>query len=178
MGGPKPQVLRYLGAISTAATRLQSLTEKLSESDRDRTATEKLFLLSGLHLAELFTDILSAIQEPLEEIVASLELVENIGRDLRRLLKMAGESEGESGGQTGGEIRKESGRSWRMNNKMVPNLTCHELTVRIMIERVEIMREDKSSKDRIGNFPSDSHCGYSICLACLADNPISIEEVI
>ena len=37
---------------------------------------------------------------------------------------------------------------------MVPNLTCHELTVGIMIERVEIMREDKSSKDRIGNFPS------------------------
>lgn len=64
MGGPKPQVLRYLGAISITATRLQSQTEKLFESDRDRTATEKLFLLSGLHLAELFIDILSAIKEP------------------------------------------------------------------------------------------------------------------
>lgn len=91
---------------------------------------------------------------------------------------MAGESEEESGGQTGGEIGKESYRSWRMNNKMVPNLTCYELTIRIIIERVEIMRENKPSKDRIGNFPSDLHCGYSICLTYLADNPISIEEII
>lgn len=173
VGGPKPQALRYLEAISTGATRLQSWTEKLFKSDRDRTATEKLFLLSGLHLTELFTEILSAIQEPWEEITTSLELVGNIRRDLRRLLKMAGESEGESGGQTGGEIGKASCKSWSTNNKMVPNLTCYELTVRILIERVEIIREDKPPKDRIGNFPSDSIRGYSICLTCLTDSPIS-----
>lgn len=31
---------------------------------------------------------------------------------------------------------------------MVPNLTCYELAIRIMMERVE--REDKTTKDRIG----------------------------
>lgn len=153
VGGPKSQVLRYIRAISTAAKRLQKLTGKLFVSDGYQTATEKLFLLSGLHLAELCTDILFAIQEPWEENVASRELVENLGRDFRRLLKMGGESEEESGGQTGGETGKESCTSWRMNNKMVPSLSCYELTIRILIERVEIIREDKPSKDRIGNFP-------------------------
>ena len=150
MGGLRAQVLRYLGAFSTATRWLQRLTKKLFESDRDQTATEKLFLHSGLHLAELLTDILSAVQEPWEEIVASQELVENTGRELRRQLKMAGECEGESGGQTGGETGKKSCRSWRMKNKMVPILTCYELTIRIVIERVEIMQEDKPSNDRIG----------------------------
>lgn len=84
------------------------------------TVTERLFLLGDLHHAEMFTGILSAIGRDIED---GLVFVENIGRDLQRLLKTIGES---------GE---ESGRApWRMNNKMVSNLTCYELAIRIMIE--------------------------------------------
>lgn len=50
---------------------------------------------------------------------------------------------------------------------MVPNLTCYELAIRIMMERVEIMREDKTTKDRIGKFTPNSHLGCLICLSFL-----------
>ena len=45
VGRPKQQVQRYIRAISAAATRLQNLMDQLFMSTRDRTATEKLFLL-------------------------------------------------------------------------------------------------------------------------------------
>ena len=134
----------------------------------DLTATEKSFLLGALHHAELFTDILSTVQEPWKDIQDSLVFIEKLGRALRILL--VGESER--------EIGKESCGLWRMKSKMVPNLTCYELAIRIIIERLEILREDKAPKDQIGNFPFDSHRGYSMCLTCLADNFISTEEVI
>lgn len=47
---------------------------------------------------------------------------------------------------------------------MVHKLTSYELVTKIMIERVEIMKEDKPPKERIGNFLSGSHQSYSICL--------------
>lgn len=43
VGGPKPQVQKYVRAICVAATRLESLVRDLYPSVRDRTATEKLF---------------------------------------------------------------------------------------------------------------------------------------
>lgn len=167
-GGPKQQVQRYVRAISAAATRFQNLMDQLFISTRDRTATEKLFLLGALHHAELFTDILSAFQEPWKDIQDSLLFIEKLGRALRILL--VGGSEREFG--------KESCGPWRMKSKMVPNLTCYELAIRIIIERLEMLREDKAPKGQIGNFPFDPLRGYSICLTCLADNFISTEEVI
>lgn len=145
VGGPRSQVRRYIRAIRARAEWLQSLIEKLFTSTRDRTATEKLFLLSGLHHNRMFIDILSAIQEPRKEIRDALKLVEDIARELQRLLKM---------------VRG----PWRMNIRMVPKLTYYELAIRITIERVEMMREERPSKERIGNFLSSSHRGSSICL--------------
>lgn len=57
-------------------------------------------------------------------------------------------------------------------------LDLYELAIRIIIERLEILREDKAPKERVGNFQFDSHRGYSTGLTCLADNFISTEEVI
>lgn len=130
----------------------------LFASARVRTPTEKLFLLGGLHCAELFTDILSAIQERGEDIEEGLLLVETAGRDFRGQLKMAYGSEGEIEREG-----RESCESRRMNGKMVPKLTCYELAIKIMIERVKIMREEKPSKDRIGNFLYNLHHICSIC---------------
>lgn len=172
VGGPMPQVQKYVRAILTAAARLHRVMKILFVSARVRTVTEKLFLLSGLHCAELFTDILSAIQERGEDIEEGLLLVETVGRGFRGQLRMACKSEGESGGEGG----REGCESWRMNKKMVPKLSCYELAIRIMIERVEIMREDRPPKDRIGNFRSNLHRGCSICFQFLADN--LIEELI
>ncbi|MCJ1345437.1 hypothetical protein MMC31_003644 [Peltigera leucophlebia] len=145
VGGAKPQVQKYIRAIVTAAERLRRVRKKLFVSARVRTATEKLFLLSGLHCAELFTDILSAIQERGEDIEEGLLLVETLGRGFRGQWKMACESEGESGTEGG----RKGCESWRMNEKMVPKMSCYELAIKIMIERVEIMREDRPPKDRI-----------------------------
>lgn len=172
VGGAKPQVQKYIRAIVTAAERLHRVRKKLFVSARVRTATEKNFLLSGLHCAELFTDILSAIQERGEDIEEGLLLVETLGRGFRGQLKMACESEGESGMEGG----RKGCESWRMNEKMVPKMSCYELAIKIMIERVEIMREDRPPKDRIGNFLSNLHRGCSICFQFLADN--LIEELI
>ena len=89
--------------------------------------------------AYLFADILSAIQEPGKEVEDGLVFAGNIGRDFQEQLKIAYESEEKSGGEGG----REGCKSWRMNEKMVPMLTCYELAIKIMFERVEIMREDK-----------------------------------
>lgn len=53
--------------------------------------------------AQLFADILSAIQELGREVEDGLVFVENIGRDFREQWKMACESEGASGGESGRE---------------------------------------------------------------------------
>ena len=51
---------------------------------------------------------------------------------------------------------------------MVPNLTCYELAIRIMMERVEIMRENKTTKDRIGKVPTQlTPCLLNIRLSFL-----------
>lgn len=114
VGGPIPQVKKYVRAILTAAARLYRVMKKLFVSARVRTATERLFLLSGLHCAELFTDILSAIPERDENIKEGLKL------------EMACESDGESGGEGG----REGCESGRMNEKMVPKFTCYELAIK------------------------------------------------
>lgn len=51
-----------------------------------------------------------------------------------------------------------------MNIRMVPKLTYYELAIRIIIERVEMMREERPAKERVGNFLSGSHRGSSLCL--------------
>lgn len=169
VGGQMLQVQKYVRAILIAAARLHRVMKKLFVSARVRTATERLFLLRGLHCAELFTDILSGIPERGESIGEGLRLVDTVGRGFRRQLNMACEREGGSGGEGGRE-------GWRMNEKMVPKFSCYELAIKIMIERVEIMREDRPPKDRIGNFLPNLHRGCSICFQFLADNPI--EELI
>lgn len=106
VGGPMQQVQKYVRAILTAAARLHRVMKKLFVSARVRTGTENLFLLSGLHCAELFTDIFSSIQERVEDIEEGLLLVETVGRGFRGQSKMACESEGESGGEGGREVCK------------------------------------------------------------------------
>lgn len=110
-------------------------------SAQARTATEKLSLLSGLHCAELFTDILSAIQERGEDTEEGLLLVET--------------------------------EKWHVKVKeKMEKVEGKELAIKIMIERVEIMREARPPNDHIGNFLSNIHCGCSICFQFLADNLI------
>ncbi len=102
VGGQMLQVQKYVRAILIAAARLYRV-KKLFVSARVRTATERLFLLSGLHCAELFTDILSGSPERGENIKEGLKLVETVGRGSRRQLNIACEREGGSGGEGGRE---------------------------------------------------------------------------
>lgn len=59
----KSQVLRYIRAISTVIKWLQKLIKRLFILDKDRTATEKLFLHNDFYLAKLCIDIFSTTQE-------------------------------------------------------------------------------------------------------------------
>lgn len=90
----------------------------------------------------------------------------NTRKELRRLLKMVGESAVESGVESGRWIKKISAQ---------PGLLRVGNTV--MIEKVEIMREYEPSNERIGNFLSDPHRIYLRCLICQADNLISIKGI-
>lgn len=168
VGGPKPQIQKYVLTIVVAATRLGRVMKRLFVSARAPTAIERIFLLGGLHSVELFNNVLSAIGERGGEAEDGLLLVERLGRDLWKELEMAYESKGESGGEGG----RKGCESRRMIEEMVPQLTCYELAIRIMIERVEIMRENKPSKDRIGNFRPNLHSGCSTCFQYVADDLI------
>lgn len=64
--------------------------------------------------------------------------------------KVEGKVKGKVGEKLGEKVADHGGRA----KKMVPNLTCYELAIRIMVERVEIMREDKTTKDRSGKVPT------------------------
>lgn len=61
---------------------------------------------------------------------------------------------------------------------MVPKLNPYELVIKIMIDKVEIMKADKPPNESISQFQSDSHRRHSKCLIYRADNLIFIEELI
>lgn len=62
--------------------------------------------------------------------------------------------EGKVKGKVGEKLEEKVADQGGRAKKMVPNLTCYELAIRIMMERVEIMRENKTTKDRIGKVPT------------------------
>lgn len=81
VAGQRPQVQRYVRTILAAATRLRRMMRKLFVSAEAPTATDKLFLVGGLHSVELFKNVLSAIEERGEDIEEGLLVAEMLGRD-------------------------------------------------------------------------------------------------
>lgn len=131
INGTFSQVQKYIYSISAATDRFRELIEKLLGSMRKLTKTENLLRLSIKHHLRMFKKIISAMQDP--SITALRTLLEVIELEQKVDELFAGEVGDDPGSQEG-----------------VPSLTPYELSINVVIDRVEMIRESLAPKKRLG----------------------------
>lgn len=131
INGTFSQVQKYINSISAATDRFKELIEKLLGSMRKLTKTENLLRLSIKHHLRMFKEIISAMQDP--SITALRTLLEVIELEQKVDELFAGEVGDDPGSQEG-----------------VPSLTPYELSINVVIDRVEMIRESLAPKKRLG----------------------------
>lgn len=125
------QVRKYILSISAATVRFQELIEKLFGSMRKLTKTENILLLSTKHHLRMFREIISAVQDPSNKALRTLSEVTKFEQKVDEL----------SAGDVGDDPGSQEG---------VPALTPYELSINVVIDRVEMIRESLAPKKRMG----------------------------
>lgn len=131
INGTFAQVQKYIQSISSATARFQELIEKLFGSMRKLTKTENLLLLSTKHHVRMFKEIISAVQDPSYTALQAMSDVIVLEQKVDELFA----------GQVGDDPGSQEG---------VPSLTPYELSINVVIDRVEMIRESLTPKMRLG----------------------------
>lgn len=131
INGTFAQVQKYIQSISASTARFQELIGKLLGSMRKLTKTENLLLLSTKYHVRMFKEIVSAMQDPSNKALQTMLEVIELEQKVDELF--AGEVWDDPGSQEG-----------------VPSLTPYELSMNVVIDRVEMIRESLAPKKRLG----------------------------